>query len=172
MAQIDYLIFQVSSILFSTKLLHFWEFSAMEMTSTFTECSQLWGFHPMAWQRRRRWGFHPMGGHSMLRGARDSLTGKQRCLRFLGFLVWKFLGFFVSKIQDPWMRSNVFNPYYQMFRSCCLAGIDRISKFFKIWLDGPAGFVGARLCGNCKTTDFPNFEIYHNICKNVPGFLD
>ena len=64
---------------------------------------------------------------------------------FQCFMVLRFYGFFVSKID-------------QISISCFLEDIGLISKIFKILLDGSSSFFGARLFESCQRFGFPKFR--------------
>ena len=74
---------------------------------------------------------------------------------FLIFRVSRFLGFKHSK--NPSMILNDIWSILPIFHFMFLIDIDLISKIIKILLDGPSGFSGARLFGNCQHVGFPTF---------------
>ena len=75
----------------------------------------------------------------------------------LGFLVFWFLGFLVSKKQIP--------------ISCFLKAIDPTSHIFDILFNGYSFCVGVGLFQNCQNVGFPPFEIYGNkIPTMFPSF--
>ena len=77
--------------------------------------------------------------------------------KFQSFLVSKFLGFLVSKFlklqgfKNPECFPKILVPYCQKSIPCFLIDIDRISKIFKIPLDGSSGCFAASLLQHRQT---------------------
>ena len=75
----------------------------------------------------------------------------------LGFLVSWSQEFLVFKAS--WFQSFLFS-WFRSFKDlssipCFLEDLDPTSKIFKNLLNGPAGFVGARLFFNFQNIEFP-----------------